>query len=247
MWRLAMNCKVAIDVRVSRRKYTAKEIEKSKVAALLDAIKTYNRKSGLHMQLVLKTGGSAFDGFKKSYGFFVGVKNYIALIGKRGDENRLEKEGWYGEKLVLEATDMGLSTCWVGTSYDKSSCNCNIAADEVLDCVIALGYSDKKHSLKERLMENMMKSRSRKTIEQLTDHEAELPDWFVRGMEAVQKAPTARNLQPFVFEWKNNAASVRACKDEERVMIDVGIAKLHFEIGAGGGSWTWGNGARYTR
>ncbi|MBP3709044.1 MAG: hypothetical protein J6I73_01335 [Treponema sp.] len=242
-----VNYKMAIDARVSRRKYIDKEIEKAKVDALLDAIEIYNKESGLHMQLVLKTGGVAFDGFKKSYGFFVGVKNYLALIGKREDEHRLEKEGWYGEKLVLEATDMGLSTCWVGTSYDKSSCSCDIAADEVLDCVITLGYSDEKHSLKELLMENMMKSRSRKTIEQLTEHDTELPDWFIRGMEAVQKAPTARNSEPFVFTWKNNVASARACGDAERVMIDVGIAKLHFEIGADGGSWDWGNGAQYTR
>lgn len=30
-------------------------------------------------------------------------------------------------------------------------------------------------------------------------------------------------------------------------MVDLGIAKLHFEIGAGGGRWDWGDGAEFHR
>jgi len=29
--------------------------------------------------------------------------------------------------------------------------------------------------------------------------------------------------------------------------IDFGIAKLHFEIGAGGGKWSWGNNGEFIR
>ena len=29
-------------------------------------------------------------------------------------------------------------------------------------------------------------------------------------------------------------------------MVDLGIAKLHFEIGSGGGHWEYGDGAAYT-
>ena len=32
---------------------------------------------------------------------------------------------------------------------------------------------------------------------------------------------------------------------DETTRIDLGIAKLHFELGAGGGSWEYGNGGRY--
>ena len=61
------------------------------------------------MQLVLDEE-KAFDGFMAHYGKFSGVKNYIAVIGKK-DSDLQEKCGYYGEKVVLEAQRLGLNTC----------------------------------------------------------------------------------------------------------------------------------------
>ena len=111
----------AIKKRCSRRKYTDKPIDSKYVKELEDSITLYNRESGLNMKLIIGNGGKLFDGFRKSYGLFVGVQNYIAMIGSKTLLNRMEKVGRFGEKLILEATAMGLSTCWVGTSYDKNA------------------------------------------------------------------------------------------------------------------------------
>ena len=232
----------AIPRRCSRRKYTAAPIEEEKAQALRRSMETCNEASGLNMKLILGTGGELFDGFRRSYGLFVGVRNYIALIGRTDDPDRMEKEGCYGERLVLEATHMGLSTCWVGTSYDKGACDKLLAPGETLDLVIAIGYTEEKHSLKERFMENNMR-KSGKDRGSLCAITGEAPDWFLRGMDAVSKAPSARNLTPFVFRWRDGKATAHTTQQTERVMVDLGIAKLHFEIGAGGGRWELGDGA----
>ena len=75
--------------------------------------------------------------------------------------------------------------------------------------------------------------------------EAPVPEWFLRGMDAVYLAPTARNLRPFVFKYKDGQVTASITVPTETATIDLGIAKLHFELGAGGGSWESGNEGHY--
>ena len=51
------------------------------------------------------------------YGKFENVKNYIAIVGNKNDQ---EKAGYYGEKIVLKCPELGLNTCWVSMTYGKS-------------------------------------------------------------------------------------------------------------------------------
>ena len=51
------------------------------------------------------------------YGKFENVKNYIAIVGNK---NNQEKAGYYGEKIVLKCPELGLNTCWVAMTYGKS-------------------------------------------------------------------------------------------------------------------------------
>ena len=234
----------AIKKRCSRRKYTNRPIDSKYVQQLEDSIALYNKESGLNIKLVIGSGAELFNGFRKSYGLFVGVQNYIAMIGSKDLPNRMEKVGRFGEKIILEATAMRLSTCWVGTSYDKKAAATLCSANDTLDCVIAIGYSDKKHSLKERMMEYGM-HRQNKAKKTLTEAEEPVPEWFKQGMDAVYLAPTARNLRPFVFKYKDGQVTASITNPTETAMIDLGIAKLHFELGARVGSWDYGNGGHY--
>lgn len=52
------------------------------------------------------------------YGKFSGVTDYIAMIGPKGKDLE-EKVGYYGERLVLYAQQLGLNTCWVAMTYSK--------------------------------------------------------------------------------------------------------------------------------
>ena len=65
----------AIKKRCSRRKYTNRPIDSKYVQQLEDSIALYNKESGLNIKLVIGSGAELFNGFRKSYGLFVGVQN----------------------------------------------------------------------------------------------------------------------------------------------------------------------------
>jgi Nitroreductase family. len=226
-----MTLQEAITARHSVRKYIDKEIPADIVTALQDKIAEYNKVGNLNIQLVLNET-RAFTGML-SYGSFSGVRNYFVMVGKKGADLD-ERVGYYGEQLVLLAQTLGLNTCWVGLSYRKVPEAYNVGKDEKLACMIALGYGETQgvnHKIK--------------TIEQVSNASDLTPAWFKRGVEAALLAPTAVNQQKFSFEYvgmSNNRHLVRAKKGFSMIgytQMDLGIAKYHFEIGAGEVNFDW--------
>ena len=71
------------------------------------------------------------------------------------------------------------------------------------------------------------------------------PSWFKKGIEATLLAPTAVNQQKFSFEHvgvKNSCHQIKAKKGFSMIgytKMDLGIAKYHFEIGAGKVNFEW--------
>ena len=84
-----------------------------------------------------------------------------------------------------------------------------------------------------------------KTVEQVSNASDITPSWFKKGVEAALLAPTAVNQQKFSFEYvgmSNNRHQVRANKGFSMIgytQMDLGIAKYHFEIGAGKDNFEW--------
>lgn len=232
----------AIQIRCSRRSYIEEPISDKKVKLLNELIDKVNIEGDLHLQLILNNG-AAFQGIRKSYGLFSGVQNYIALVGK-DDKFLREKIGYYGERVVLEATRLELGTCWVGGTFDRKSCACKIEQGETFIAVIAIGNILPEHTLKEKIILKVTRRKS-KTVSELYEADCDVPEWFKTGMDAVQKAPSAMNGQPVKFHYKNSIVTAETGNNDYKE-IDLGIAKLHFEIGSKGGKWQWGNGAIFT-
>ena len=221
----------AISTRHSVRKYLDKEIPADIIAALQEKIAECNKVGNLSIQLV-QNETKAFTGML-SYGSFSGVKNYLVMVGKKAKDLD-ERVGYYGEQIVLLAQTLGLNTCWVGLSYRKVPEAYNVGEDEKLVCMIAVGYGETQgvgHKIK--------------TIEQVSNASDITPSWFKKGVEAALLAPTAVNQQKFSFEYvgmNNNRHLVRAKKGFSMIgytKIDLGIAKYHFEIGAGKINFDW--------
>ena len=221
----------AITARHSVRKYLDKEIPADIIAALQDKIAECNTVGNLSIQLV-QNETKAFTGML-SYGSFSGVKNYLVMVGKKAKDLD-ERVGYYGEQIVLLAQTLGLNTCWVGLSYRKVPEAYNVGKDEKLVCMIALGYGETQgvpHKIK--------------TVEQVSNASDITPSWFKKGVEAALLAPTAVNQQKFSFEHvgvKNNRHQIRAKKGFSMIgytKMDLGIARYHFEIGAGEVNFDW--------
>ena len=227
-----MTLQEAIATRRSVRKYINKPIPHDIIDILQTKTEECNNLGNLHIQLVTNEP-KAFKG-KMAYGTFSGVSNYFAMVGKKAD-SLSERIGYYGEQLVLLAQTLGLNTCWVGLTYNKVKEAYSIEEGEKLCCMIALGYgNDPGRNLK------------RKTPKQVSNVSDITPKWFNDGVAAALLAPTAVNQQKFYFEYlepqDGNKHKVKAKRGFSLVgytKMDLGIAKLHFEIGAGKENFDW--------
>lgn len=215
----------AMEKRHAVRSYEDKPIEGEVLSTLQDAIAECNKEGDLHIQLV-QNEPQAFDSRMAHYGNFSGVSNYLALIGKKSPTLE-ERCGYYGEKLVLLATTLGLSSCWVAMTYKKIPDAFTLNAGEKLVIVIALGYG--------KTTGNPHKA---KDISAVSNANSSSPEWFESGVKAALLAPTAVNQQKYHFELKGDKVAAKAgfgpC-----TKIDLGIVKYHFEVGSGKGSEIW--------
>ena len=210
----------AVARRHSVRSYTDKKIEGEVLKALQNEIALCNKESGLNIKLITNDK-EVFTGKLAQKGGFNGVENYILLAGEKSDDLQ-EKCGYYGEKIVLNAQMLGLNTCWVAGTYNRRKAKKNVDKGEKLVCVIAIGYG-----------ETQGKPHKNTLIDFLFRLRGDMPSWFMEGMQCAMLAPTAMNKQKFRFAMLDDnkvkaEATGRFCSG-----IDLGIVKLHFEIGAG--------------
>ena len=232
----------AIDQRVSSRIYDGQPINENKQKEILYEIEKCNKEYGLTISFI-EDGSEAFDSFGKSYGLFKGVRSLIMLKGPTENPNLDESIGYSGEKIILLATSLGLGTCWVGGTFERNNPMFSVADGERLICVIPIGNILDKKPLLNRVMKLVMR---RKPLDSFYTTDATLPDWFQSGVEAAQKAPTARNSQKVHFTYKNGITTVSVPETYKLDFVDLGIVKLHFELGAEG-SFPLGNNVEFTR
>lgn len=240
-----MNLLNAIYSRISRRSYLNKPIEEEKIQTIRTQIDKYNKESHLTIQLI-EDGSDAFNGLRKSYGMFTNVRTIVLLKGKIADKDLKEKCGFFGEYLVLEATEMGLGSCWVGATFDKSSDLLKIPSEEELVCILTLGYTAEQTSLKENFLRKMAHGKVKPLEHFYTSDATPPPAWFLEAIQAVQIAPSARNRQQYLFEYKNDTVAATSYDSYAFGLVDLGIAKAHFVLAAGG-TFPWGNPAVYSK
>ena len=228
-----MTIQEAIEARHSVRAYTGQPLAADVVEVLEEKIRELNEKGHLHMQLI-RNETKAFQGKLAKYGKFRGVNDYIVMAGQKADDLD-ERVGYYGEQLVLLAQTLGLNTCWVGLSYSKVPGTYVLEAGEVIEAYISIGYG-----------ETQGVSHKLKSVEQVSNANDLTPSWFRQGVEAALLAPTAVNQQKFFFEYipARDGKPVRVLAKRSFSLIgftqmDLGIAKCHFEIGAGKENFEW--------
>ena len=229
-----MTLSEAILARHSVRAYTDQPITGGTLTVLQQKIDEVNAVAGLHVQLVLDEP-KAFLCTMAKYGKFRGVKNYLVMAGKKADDLD-ERVGYYGEQLVLLAQTLGLNTCWVGVSYSKTPGAFALNEGEKVTCVISIGYGETQGG--------SHKIKSPKEVSNASDI---TPRWFNDGVKAALLAPTAVNQQKFHVEYvgfdgAGKKPKVIARKGASLVgytQMDLGIAKCHFEIGAGKDNFDW--------
>jgi len=198
------------------------------------------------------------------YGRITGAPSALAFAGRVASDEMLddgdagdrqiadfaieEQIGYTGEAAVLEATALGLDTCWVAGLFSPSTSEALIGAEthEMVFAVSPLGHAAGDLSGRERYMFRMGKPKKRLRLEHIALGltSKDWPAWAVAGVRAVQGAPSAVNRQPWRFRLDDGSVVVAADGPDSAGIskrIDCGIAMLHFELGVrrSGRSGTW--------
>ena len=204
--------------RHSVRQYKDTAVEKSQRTALNHLVEEINRQEGLHIQIFYDEP-KCFDSRMAYYGKFTGVKNYIALVGRKS-AGLDETLGYYGEKIVLKLQELGLNSCWVAMTHGKSKAEVKKGEKEI--CLISFGYG-----------ENQGVPHKSKPLGAVCREKPDMPEWFRNGVQAALLAPTAMNQQKFSFELGPDGKVRASCGMGFYTKLDLGIVKYHFEMGSG--------------
>jgi len=227
-------------VRSSRRSYTGAPIAPS----TLDSIEFFAdgfRPSEVARTVVLREAPeSMFTGIVGSYGRVSGSPSALVIVGRSGAPGAEECAGYTGEGVVLEATRLGLDTCWIGGTFSASKLAATIGLEtgERIFCVSPLGYAQQSLSFAERTVFGHKDTgpKPRKPAEEIAPGNAAWPSWVRTGIEAARLAPSAMNRQPWRFSYVDGRVTISfdGADIYKKVSkrLDCGIAMLHFEVGA---------------
>ena len=206
----------AVYARHSVRSYLDKAIEPEKIRKLQELIDLCNAEGRLHLQFLADAGGT-FNRLLNRMAGLGSAPSVIACIGP--DDGSLEdRVGYYGERIVLLAQQLGLNTCWAGT-FNAKNVKAEIGPGERLCIVIAIGYGATQG-----------KERKSKNAEQVSSGKAERPAWFTEGVKLALLAPTAINQQRFEFVLHDDETVSVTDRRGPFSKVDVGIVKYHFDL-----------------
>lgn len=231
----------ALLVRRSRRQYLPRGLNEPVVQYLQKFSTPLNGfLAGCRVVLVTEEPDNVFKGIIGSYGKIKGAPAYAAFIGDTQHPNVEENIGYLGEAFILEATSMGLGTCWVGGFFDAKVVKnqIKIALNEKVFAVTPVGYAAAEYKIEEKLMSNIVSSHKRKQLDVLCSglREEKWPKWIKQGLNAARLAPSAVNRQPWRFLVGEDSVTVSVDSTFLQLgvpkRLDCGIAMLHFEIGA---------------
>jgi nitroreductase len=186
-----------------------------------------------------------------TYGFIKGATGFLVGAVRRAPHDA-EDYGYLVEQAILQATGLGLGTCWLGGTFTKGRFAARLgglARDEILPAVIALGCpaDDGTTRIREREAGSRRLPASSLFFDERFGKALTLApdDPFAAALEAVRMAPSASNKQPWRVvrsgaDWhfylqrtkgygKGSALfAVLRLADLQRV--DLGIALCHFEL-----------------
>jgi len=181
---------------------------------------------------------------KLDYGMIKGHHTYLLGVSKSTVDSRVNY-GYLLEKVVLKATEMGISTCWVGI-FDETYFNeITIEDGFEIPSIVIVGYSKERQVSLDKLLRFSMNATKRLDWEKLffnyqsqTPLRHEMISKYAESLEMVRLAPSSGNTQPwriFFDEATNEFHFFKKPinkKYEEIGLhdIDLGIALAHFEL-----------------
>jgi Putative TM nitroreductase len=235
-----------VPVRRSRRTFDGSPVTEADLETLDALCRSFRPHGDARTVLVRKAPEAVFKGIIGSYGKVAGASSALVFLGTPAEDGTAQHVGYTGEAIVLEATALGLETCWIGGSLDRK-----LAAKlarpmpgERVFAISPLGHAAAAAPASERLLYGWGKPKKRRAVEEIAPGCGSWPTWASAGVEAARIAPSAMNRQPWRFRMEDGTVIVSCAGTNTPVVglsLDCGIAMLHFELAARavGGPGVW--------
>jgi nitroreductase len=246
-----------IQERISHRTYTSQPLEKNFREKINDLLENHDLKSPfskyagkIRFELLCVP---EFDPKEKkklgTYGIIKGAQDFIVGAIKKSQYDR-EHYGYLLETIILAATDMGLGTCWLGGTFNRTlfSIKINCTQDEIIPAITPVGYIAQK-STKEKVIRSFAKADKRIHWDKLF-FEGNLSNPLSKNkigeysklLEMIRIGPSAGNKQPWriikmsgrnIFHYYTiNPKEGRFLRYDKFRPLDIGIAVCHFDLTA---------------
>jgi nitroreductase len=205
----------AIRQRVSVRSYADRPVEAPLLERLLAPSGTADHLTSLPPRIALVSGVAqtqrVLTTMIGAYGLVQNPPHLLAgMLPEESDLARLDL-GYVLERVVLEATGLGLGTCWVTGSYDAQRAGdaVGLAPGEVAAAVCALGYptEDRWGRFHSHTVRWLAGGHRRKPLTEIVFSGRWGEPWspedadpaLVAALEHARLAPSAVNRQPWRF------------------------------------------------
>lgn len=239
----------AIFTRRSRRRFDEHPADATAVKALAEMAERFRPYDDTRVVVLPESPLDLFTGVIGSYGRVVGAASAMLFLGSGKAVGRDNHVGYVSEALMLEATALGLATCWVGGGIRRpiALALTPLGAGERVFGASPLGVPLPETNVLGRPIRVVRTLDRRKPISTLAPTAGDAwPDWARRAVEHAQWAPSAMNRQPWRFAFEDGGLVVRVAGPEVAphitLRLDAGIAMLHVELGARTegvlGTWT---------
>lgn len=227
----------AIKIRHSVRTFKKKSLPEEVLKALNDIVDSLNSEDkGYRLIFINEQNESIFKGIVGGYGKITSPPAFCLIIEDTEDSNTKEKMGYYGEAFILEATTLGLGTCWVSGTFDKTEAHkyLTLKAEEKINAIIPVGYADKS-TFSSKALKTLIRANKRKSIQKLCiNYKETFPDHIMDALESARYAPSAANSQSWRFTVEDHAFTVSINSNTDKGAFskrhDAGIAMLHAEV-----------------
>lgn len=231
--------------RRSVRTYNGAALERTALRALTEL--RPEALGATRVRTVLVEGSEAasaiLTGLVGSYGRILGAPAAMLFIGQTRDVDHLAAVGYVGQQAVLEATALGLATCWVGGAFSREVASrfVDLNDGEMVVAVTPIGRAREGSGLR-RLHDASIKafsgSAKRKSLEEIVQG-AIAAEWLKRALEAARWAPSSVNGQPWRFRVEPGVVTVgyepgrhKGPYAGDPRELDCGIAMANFAVSA---------------
>ncbi len=186
-----------------------------------------------------------------TYGFIRGANSFLLGAVQRAPKD-LEDFGYQFEQVLLFATRMGLASCWLGGTLNRTNfaSRMDLSKHEIMPAASPIGYPTGSRGKFDSVVRWVVGSKKRKRWEELFFEGDFSKTWdvdyqknpFCAALEMVRLAPSSSNKQPWrivkdceknIFHLFLQRSKNYHRKDSNTIdlqRIDMGIAMCHFDL-----------------